>query len=405
MSRVSWTMVDQGIVSIGSFILNIQLARHLAPSEYGTFALLLGAFLGLQLFNASLLSYPLSIQLPIASPEDRPRLIATNFVLVMGTCIPLSTVLAMALAAFGRTDLMFPVISAFALMQVQEVLRRCLLSGFRHMTATIGDAMTYLGQAALVAVLIYAGMLTLASTYWVMAVAFGAGALIQAQQLPLRAGAAGNFIETVNRYWLTGRFSLANNLISLLRLQLMPWSLALAIGAAAAAALQAAVNVINLANPIILGLCNIIPQAAASSRSTGNGAAWRSARDYAFYGAPIALGFYALVFAAPQMFLTAFYGDGSPYIAIGAVVRILAVAWATGYVTDMICSYLHGIDAARSAFDINAFGLMATAVLALPLVALWGVTGAALTIAGGNAVRLIASCQQLTRSIANERTA
>jgi O-antigen/teichoic acid export membrane protein len=71
----------------------------------------------------------------------------------------------------------------------------------------------------------------------------------------------------------------------------------------------------------------------------------------------------------------------------------------------MICSYLHGIDAARSAFDINAFGLMATAVLALPLVALWGVTGAALTIAGGNAVRLIASCQQLTRSIANERTA
>lgn len=403
--RVSWTMVDQGLVSVGNFVLNVTLARHLAPEDYGTFALIFGGFLALQLVNASLLSYPLSIRLPTAPQADHPRLVATNFVLALAACIPLGVVLATVLAVFERTDLAVPALAAFVLLQSQEILRRCLLSNFQHKTATIGDAVTYLGQAATVVLLTYFGGLTLTSAFFAMAVTFGLGAVIQAWQLNLKVGAAGRFVETFKDYWSTGAYALANNLVSILRLQILPWSLAATAGPAAAAAFQAALNVINLANPIILGLCNIIPQAAASARPDGNGRAWRSARNYALFGAPVALGFYALVFAVPGLFLQVFYGASSPYLELTTVVRIMILAWVAGYMTDMICSYLHGIDAARSAFDINTLGTVTTAVIALPLIAYWGITGAAIAIVIANAVRLVASNHLLTRTIADERAA
>ena len=405
LKRVSWTMIDQGMVSVGNFVLNVQLARHLAPEDYGTFALIFGAFLGLQLVNASLLSYPLSIRLPVAAPEHQSRLVATNFLLVLITCIPLGLLLATGLKIFGRAELIAPALAAFLLLQMQETLRRCLLSGFRHQAAVVGDAVTYLGQAVLIVALAYFDKLTLETTLIAMATTFGLGAVVQAFQLRLKVSAAGRFGETIKAYWNTGAYSLANNLVSLLRIQLLPWLLAAAGGPAAAAAFQAALNVINLANPIILGLCNIIPQAAASARSAGNGQAWRSARSYALFGAPVTLGFYALVFAAPQLFLYVFYGNSSPYLELELVVRLLIVAWAASYATDMICSYFHGIDAARSAFATNLLGVVAIAVLAIPLVAMWQLNGAAIAIVGANAIRLLASYHLLTRTIADERHA
>ena len=39
LGRASWTLVDQGVVSIGNFALNLQLARDLAAADYGKFAL------------------------------------------------------------------------------------------------------------------------------------------------------------------------------------------------------------------------------------------------------------------------------------------------------------------------------------------------------------------------------
>src|SRR5258706_12392379 len=37
---IFWTLVDQGAISLGTFLLNIQLGRQLPAPEYGTFALL-----------------------------------------------------------------------------------------------------------------------------------------------------------------------------------------------------------------------------------------------------------------------------------------------------------------------------------------------------------------------------
>ena len=82
-------------------------------------------------------------------------------------------------------------------------------------------------------------------------------------------------------FWAIGSWSLLNNVVSLLRIQILPWTLAAVGGTAAAASFQAALNVVNLTNPVILGLCNVIPQTAArAQQSGGNAEAWRAARVY-----------------------------------------------------------------------------------------------------------------------------
>ena len=43
IERASWTLVDQGVVSAGNFLLNVLLARTLSEEDYGEFALFLGA--------------------------------------------------------------------------------------------------------------------------------------------------------------------------------------------------------------------------------------------------------------------------------------------------------------------------------------------------------------------------
>ncbi len=171
LPRMSWTMVDQGLVSVGNFLLNVLLARNLPPEEYGTFALIFGAFLGLQLFNASLLSYPLSIGLPVVAREDEQRLVATNFVLMLGMCLPLGSALAAGLLIFGRADLILPALTAFVFLQGQETLRRCLMAGFRHRAAALGDAVTYLGQATIVFILVMSEGLSVATSLLAMATA------------------------------------------------------------------------------------------------------------------------------------------------------------------------------------------------------------------------------------------
>jgi O-antigen/teichoic acid export membrane protein len=392
VSRASWTLANQGVVSLGTFLVNVQLARQLPAEDYGAFALLLGSFLALQLFNSSLLLYPMSIRLPVMQGPSREQLLSATGLLVAALCVPLSLVLAIGLEILGRPDLILPVLLAFLLWQMQEMMRRGLLADFRYSTAIIGDTVTYLGQVCAIAALAYSGHLTLPNALYAMATASGLGAIIQAWQLGFSHRHAANLRNTFNELCAIGSWSLANNVVSILRIQVFLWALAAAGGAVAAASFQAAFNVVNLANPIILGLCNVIPQTAAHAReSGGNAQAWRAARVYMLLGVPPIFGYYALVLMAPSLFLGIFYGSASPYLSLTLGVQILVVAWAIGYAADMTCSYLHGVNGARVALVINSLGAISAVVLALPLTQKYGLTGGCLSMLGANLVRLVAS--------------
>ena len=158
--------------------------------------------------------------------------------------------------------------------------------------------------------------------------------------------------------------------------------------------------VANIANPILFGLCNIIPQAVARASEHGLTHAWRVAVQYGALGIlPITL-YYVVVVTSPDLVLRILYGDQSAYIAIERGVQIVATAFLFSYICEIICAYLHGSNAARIALNINLLGNAAMAIAAVPLLLSAGWMGGCLAFTGGHGFRLGLALYSLRRGLA-----
>ncbi|WP_332692932.1 hypothetical protein [Bosea sp. (in: a-proteobacteria)] len=403
LRHASWTLIDQGVVSLGAFLLNITLARHIAPVEYGVFALVFGILLLVQLAISSVIFYPMSIRITQLPEDGRAALAGRGLALLPVLLLPLLLALALGLILLGRSDLAGPVSLYLAAWQGQEALRRILFAEFRHRDALAGDSIAYLGAPLAVLLLLQQGMLALPGVFFCMAAASGLALLVSCRQVRADVPLLRTLRPTLLEFWSLGGWSLANNLVGALRIQLFLWGLTAMFGAAATAAFQAALNVVNLANPILLGLCNVIPQAAARKSAEGYRAAWKAARDYALIGTLPLLPCYAVLLSAPDLVLLLLYGADSLYLTLSLPIRILAVSWLLGYSADMICSFMHGVDSARLALLVSAAGTLAAAALFLPLTHRFGLVGSCIALGGSNLVRLLTAHWFLTRMIAHGR--
>lgn len=400
--RASWTLVDQGVVSLGNFALNVQLARGLATPDYGKFALLLGAIFVLRCFDYSLISYPLSVRLCAAPKEEHAGLLANTVLLAVGLGLVLVMVLALGIELLGGGEILFAAVACFLCWQTQETMRRCLLASFRYRAAVAGDATSFIGQAFLIAALAWTDSLTLVTALYAMSTTLLAGALVHASKLSFGRASLTEAIALARDYASIGKWSLLYNEMLTLRLQLFPWVLAATAGAAATAVFQAASNISSFMNPVSLGIGNAIPQAAAQARlSHGPFGAWRVARGYLVFGLPAILAICAAGLLAPQLILRLMYGASSPYIDAALCVQLLVVAGLTEYIGEMIGKALLGIGAGRLASLVIVLGLAAS-VLTVPLIIPLGVLGAALAVTIANVIRLFVAWLALRWLIAKE---
>lgn len=393
-----WTLSDQAIVSIGAFTVNIALARHLPTSEYGTYGLLWGGLVTLQMALGSLVFHPLSIKRSVSTGRARCQLAWASLVMTAIICIPLAAILCVVLLLTRRGDLVASALAFFLAWQMQETVRRNLLSDLRFQAAALGDGTAYLGQAGLAVAFGLSGHLTLPVLLWSGAGLYLLAAAIQLTQLSPAIGPVG--LRAIGRdFCASGAWSLFSNAVSAVRIQSAPWMLAWFFGPAAVALLQASISLVNLSNPIMMALCNVIPPTAARAGRQGPRAAWRAARFYMLIGSPLIALLLGVVMALPDLALLIVYGANSPYLGLGDQVRILVVAAVLGFATEMVCSYFHGIDRAQIAFTANAAGAVAC-LPAVPLIWTYGVTGACLSIAAVQAIRLIVAYILLTKELA-----
>lgn len=401
--RASWTLVDQGVVSLGAFATNIVLARSLSPAEYGVFALLFGAVLMLQLSAAALIFYPASVRAAVLSDRARRQLTGAALILAGLWSLPLALALAGGLIFFGRPELVLPAVAWFLAWQFQEAMRRGLFAAFLFRQALPGDAISYLGQAAGLVALSWAGLMSLDWALWIMAGTSAIAAAVQAAQVRPDIRSPARLVSTAADFWSLGGWALGSSMISILLWQMMPWTLAVYFGPAAAGAFQAALNLVNVTNPIILGLGNVIPQAAAQAHNGGKLKAWRAAQSYALFGLPPIVVFYAAISAHPEFFLALLYGATSPFVSLGLPVRILVASCVFAYAGTMICAFLHGVDASRIALAINLIGAVAAVFSAFPLISAFGIAGACAAMTVSNAFRSIAAFFTLIRITADDR--
>ena len=397
-----WPLADQGLVSIGGFAVNLTLARGLPTQDYGVFCLLLMAMLQIQVVSGSLVFYPLVVRGATLGARAQAALFGNGLVLSLGLAGALGPILAGGLFATGHAGLILPALLWLALWQLQELLRRGLFAQMRHASAIPGDAIRYLGQAAALIALAASGRLTLENAVMSMAAAAGIGAAWQVAQVRISFSDLVAWRKTAHGFRDIGLGSLATNLLSTMSLQAYPWCLAAVGGSDQAAGFQAALNVVLVVNPLLIGLCNTIPQAVARSATAGGlREAWRATRLQVALGAVPVVAYYGMVLAWPAPILQALYGAASPYVMSGSAVQAMAAASILGFAIELVIAVLHGLQRTRVSMRINAAGLAAAVLLGLPLTAAWGLGGACIGIAAANLARAAVAAGVVSRLLSD----
>jgi O-antigen/teichoic acid export membrane protein len=398
-----WTLLDQGGISLGTFLINIQLARHLDAPEYGTFALLLGGFFLTQHFNASLIYYPLALKLASGKQKRPSDLVFVSLVLTALSTGAFSGVVISGLIAFGRSDIAIAAGVYLLMWQLQDVLRRALLAHFSHKMAALADGITYLGAATSVTILAAFDSLNLSHAFFAMAGTCALAFAVQIFQRPPTIPRADTASDLLHGFWTHGKWAFFNGCILIVTGLAIPWALAMMDGPAAAAAFQAVSNVANLANPIAFGLSNIILPVVAQAYASGSMRdAWAAARNYIIVGATLLSLFVIPVMLMPRTVLVLFYGADSPYTHLEQPVVVMVLAVAISSIADMMSMFIFGVGAGKVAVWMNGISLGVVALL-LPFLGSDGVAACALILGAAKVVRLIAGTYIVGRMLSSEQ--
>src|SRR5260370_35809101 len=186
--------------------------------------------------------------------------------------------------------------------------------------------------------------------------------------------------DLLQGFWTHWKWVFVNGVILIVRVQLFPWTLVVRDGQAAAADLQAVLNIGNLANPIAFGLSNIVMPAVAQAHASGTiRQAWRAAWTYIVIGAAL-LSFFAVpVMLMPETVLALFYGANSPFVHLNQAVGLMVLAVAINSIADMMSQFIFAVGSGKVALWMNGISLGVVALL-LPFVGADGIAACALVL-------------------------
>lgn len=371
-----WSLVDQGFVSVGNFATQLILARVLNVGEYGAFALVYGLIFLLVGSLGTLITYPLSIRGGSLSPKGFKELVGRSMILNASVVVPECLILLAALATLHRRDLFVPAAFALICWQLQETLRRSLMSHLAHSSAVWGDGFSYVGQALCIVSVSRFHLVPLSSVFLIIAGTSAVAACIQIYQVRPIFRSNGTW-KVIQDYWQLGRWVSLTNLGNGLTQQGFPWFLGLMEGVREAGNLQAIINPLKIFNPILVGVQNlIVPSSAALRFERGTNNATKGGFVYVLLGAALLLPYLIFLFVWPSGSLRAFYGTGSPFSHLELALRICVIAYATGFLADSTSSILMGIGLPKASFYGQAISVVAGLVLGVPLILRFKVIGA-----------------------------
>lgn len=375
--RGFWALVDQGIASLGTFLVGVMLARAVDPEEYGAYAIILGILFFLNVFHNALITYPLSIQGATLSESELGKLAGANILWTLVTSTPLSIgMAAVVLVVSDASVVPWTVLALFA-WQFHETARRSLMAHLRHRDLIAGDALKFFGWAGGTGLLV---MVDLAGISGILAVLFATSAaagLIQCRQVGVRFDYAQSLMRIARDAWWLGRLVLAGGVLNFFTVQFFSWMLFVSHGLEFSARLQALVLIMGVTHPIMFGISNIlIPAVARSDINDGPHRALRVGLSYGGLGGIALLPFYLVVLALPDLVLRLFFGEGSPYLELNWALRVFTASYLLGYTAQILFGLLNGLRRIPAGFISQGIGSLTSVLIGIPLILEWGVIGA-----------------------------
>jgi O-antigen/teichoic acid export membrane protein len=248
-SRGAWAITDQALVSGGSFLVNVLLARWLDPAGYGAYALGTYSFLLISTLHDALILEPMSVLGPARYSDRLPDYFRTQLRLHW-TVAAFFAVLLLAGAAVASLAAPSSPLSGGLLgaaLATPCILLNWLARRFSYVLGRIRaanlGALVFIGAAIL-------GLTTIRELEWmtpiagfaVMAVASTIAAIVQLLRLPFDQGTAANRIERrvlIQEQWEFGRWQVGAATLRLVGVQAQAYVVATYLGLAATGALRA----------------------------------------------------------------------------------------------------------------------------------------------------------------------
>jgi O-antigen/teichoic acid export membrane protein len=335
--------------------------------------------------HAALSVYPLSLKGAPAEPAELKRLTGAA---IVGS-LALSSALGMAFVIGGvvmaRAELGALTAIVVVMWMLQETLRRRLMAKLRHDSAIWGDAISYLGQAAIM--WLVRARLSLEGVLLVMAATSMAAAFLQAMQVGVGPISIRKSRSAIRDFAVTGRWVFYSSLTSALTTQAYPWAILGFHGPAALAGFQSLANLIRVSHPVLLSTGSVvIPAVAQSYASDGWPRARAVAVRYGLMGALLTFPYFAALIVLPHAVLQFAYGADSAYLAFGQALQIYALGYAILFVCEVAAAFLGGLGDTRANFVAQVLQSFLYMGVGLPLIIRYGVWGAAV----GGAVAVVA---------------
>jgi O-antigen/teichoic acid export membrane protein len=392
----AFSLVDQAVVSATSFLTGIIIARACAKDQFGLYMLGFGLVNLLVSLQTALISAPYTVYSPRLSGQALRRYLGSTTLhqlvfsaLVMLTlALPVTICRAMGSASAMR-NMFWAIALSIAFLLLREHLRRVYFAGLRIGAALVFDVCVSLAQLSAVAALARCGALSCVTVYGAMgavcALAASGWLWHNRHEVAFRGSRP---MEDLARNWSQAKWVLAGSIVVMVMVQLPLWFLTGLDGPAATGTFSAAMSVVCLSNPFIIGIGNYLgPQISAAFALNGIEGVYSVVTKSTALLAAAMMVFCLVLFSCAHPLVVLMYGG--KYAGSGVVVPVLALgflAWASNI--PMGCG-LQAIERAQVNLVANLVGLVFALVPGFWLVSLYGPIGGAYGFLLGHLVSLV----------------
>lgn len=378
--RAVLVFIDQGVVSAGNFLTGFLVARNVQPlALVGDYGLLMQVVFYVNALQAALVVYPLTVKGASKSREELAVAGGASTIFTLGLAPLAMLVVGIAIAVLQQNLLLGCIVAAAVIAwQVQETVRRALLAHLEYDRALVGDAVRYLGQAAVVLLLVRRHSLSLEAVFaTIFAMSFLA-AIIQGLQLRIRRPSAQTARRQADEFWELGSWMLGAAALGVITNLAFPFALRFMRkdGADQVGVLTAFGNLLLFVNPVtqsIVGL--ILPASARAMAAHGLRAAATVSAKAAAMGAvilvPILLAFLIFPHFVVQYGLK--QAQYRPYVW---ALNWCVIAQMVMYLGACVEAFLNSLQKAHSNFIAYIVNSAAVLLIGLPLVHFDGLRGA-----------------------------
>jgi len=389
-------LADQAVVSSASFLTTIIVGRWTHPDVLGLYAIGASLMVLALNFQESLVSLPYTIQHHRAL--GRPTEYAGG-ALAQSGALSIFSIVLLAAAALGLSArhaeseliaMVWALAGATPFALLREFARKFAFAHLRVTQALMVDVAVAAIQLSILSWLGWTGRMSPATA---CAAVGGACALIGVVWLVLvRANfaiRARDLPTTIKQSWRLGKWLFAGQATVTVQSYVSYWLLAAVLDTTATGVYAACMTVAMFANPLIIGLANVLVPRAVLAFKEGGGVKLRrqAIRDLILLGASMAL-FCAVVLLVGEDIMRLLYRGGQ-YEGQGRTVSVLAaasLAFAMGIPATIA---LTSMERPRATVSAGLAGAVVTIVVGWWLMVEWGLLGAAYGFLLGNVIGTI----------------